>query len=128
MATYKCLEASAILIPLLLWLEEDAELFDHDDCLNPYVSNSDAMPTLIFLLFDHSSKHVLLVDMEDPNEPRKIEAKLINASFSFLFLSNLEENSMPAIVAASSSVVGRKRTPSPSFFFRHPPLQQLFYG
>ena len=111
-----CLEAAAIPIPRLLQLEEDVELFDHDDCLNPPVSNSDAMLALIFLLFDPSSKCFLSAYMEDPDELGKIEAELINARFSFMFLSNLEENFMPVVVAASSSVSGSKRMPNPSFF------------
>ena len=126
MATYRCLEVVAILTPLLR-LEEDAELFDHDDCSNPLVSNSDAMPALIFLLFDPSTKLFLLADMEDPDEPGKIEAELINARFSFLFLSNLEENFMLAAVAASSSVAGSKRMPSPSFFETPSSSATLFF-
>ena len=114
MATYKCFEAAAIPISLLLRVEEDAELFDHDDCLNPPVNNLDAMPALIFLLFDPSSKRFLSTDMGDPDEPGKIEVELINACFSFLFLSNLEENFMTAAVA--TFVVGSKRMPTPSFF------------
>ena len=86
------------------------------------------MHALIFLLFDPRSKRFLsAADMEDPDEPGKIEAELINARFSFLFLSNLEENLMPAAVAASSSVAGSKRMPSPSFFETPSSSATLFF-
>lgn len=122
LATYRRLEATAT--PLLRL--HDAELFDHDDGLNPPVSNSDVMPALIFLLFDSNSKR-FLSDMEDPDEPGKIEAAVINARFSFLFLSNLEENFMRAAVAASSSVAGSNRMPSPSFFETDSSSATLFF-
>ena len=60
-------------IPLLLQREKDSELFDHDDCLNPPVSNSYAMLALIFLLFDPISKRFLSADMEDLDGPRNMK-------------------------------------------------------
>jgi hypothetical protein len=64
---------------------------DHDDGLKPPVSKLVAAAALIFLLLDSSSKRFLL-DIEEPDDPGNIEAALINARLSFLFLSNLEEN------------------------------------
>lgn len=86
---------------------------DSADGLNPPVNKLEAVPTLIFLLFD-SRTSLLLSDVVDP-EDENIEAAFINARLSFLFLSNLDENFTFAAVAVSSSVAGSSRMPRPFF-------------
>ena len=94
--------------------------------MNPPVSKLEAAAAQIFLLLDSSSS-LFLLTVEDPDDPGNIEAALINARLSFLFLSNLEENLTPAAVEASSSLVGRSRMLRPIFLEADSSSKTLFF-
>ena len=99
---------------VLLCLPEETALCDHDDGLNPPTNRLEAVAAWIFLLLASSSS-LFAPDAEDPDEPGKIEAALISARLSFLFLSNLEENFVRAAVTVSSSDTGSSLMPRPFF-------------
>jgi len=86
----------------------------------------DAAAALILLLLD-SSPNCLLADVEDPDDPEKIEAALINARLSFLFLSNLAENFTWAALATSSSAGGSSRMLRPLFLETASSSATLFF-
>lgn len=61
-------------------------LLVHDDRLTPPTNNLEAAVAFIFRLLDSRSKR--LAYGEDVEDPEKIDAELIDARFSLLFLSN----------------------------------------
>ncbi|KAK2971522.1 hypothetical protein RJ640_017891 [Escallonia rubra] len=93
-----------------------------DDGLNPPTSRFDAVAAFIFLLLASSSILLVLVD-----DPGKMEAVLINARFSALFLSCLGANLTSAAAVASSSDAGSSRMPSPIFLAAASSSATLFF-